>query len=119
MSAGFGPHNPVLARLTENRRLTAPGHFQDVRHLSFDLEQSGLQHEPGDALALVPRQPDAAVAAFLQRVGLPAGAHLRVTLAEAHSHGAEPPAFHVGCAGLPAVSKCSAVVGLDHAVIDQ
>lgn len=94
-SAGFGPHNPVMARLAENRRLTAAGHFQDVRHLNFFLEQSGLQHDPGDALAIVPRQPDAAVDAFLRRIGVPADAHVQIALAEPPANGAAPPAFQV------------------------
>ena len=72
----------MLARLVENRRLTAADHTQDVRHLAFDLGQSGLRYEPGDALTIVPQQPQAAVDAFLARLGLPAGAHVRVQLSE-------------------------------------
>jgi sulfite reductase (NADPH) flavoprotein alpha-component len=108
MNAGFGPHNPVLARVVENRRLTAAGHFQDVRHLSFDLEQTGLQHDPGDALALVPRQPDAAVHAFLQCVGLLPDARLRVALAHSAPDDVETPAFQVQSAALQAINmSCS------------
>jgi len=93
--AGYGPHKPFMARLIENRRLTALGHFQDVRHLTFDLHDSGLHYEPGDTLAVVPRQPPAAVDTFLKRLGLPPSAHVRVQLAEPPANGAEPPCFQV------------------------
>lgn len=97
--AGFGPQNPVMARLAENRRLTAPGHFQEVRHLSFDLQQSGLQYEPGDALAIVPRQPDAAVDAFLERVGLSRDAHVLVGPSETQANGSRRHSFQVSQTG--------------------
>ena len=32
-----GPHRPFMAPLLANRRLTAEGHFQETRHLEFDL----------------------------------------------------------------------------------
>ena len=63
--------------------------------MTFDLEQTGLQHDPGDALALVPRQPDAAVHAFLQCVGLLPDARLRVTLAHSPPDDVEPLSFQV------------------------
>ena len=88
-------HQPFLARLTDNRRLTAPSHFQDVRHLAFDLAGSALQYEPGDALAIVPQQPDSAVAAFLERLGLRPSQQVQVQLAEPPPDGAESPSFQV------------------------
>ncbi len=65
---GFGPGRPYFARLLANERVTAEGHFQDVRHLELEvpsLEEGGPGYRAGDVLAIVPRQPDAAVEAFL------------------------------------------------------
>jgi sulfite reductase alpha subunit-like flavoprotein len=64
--AAGGPHGawrPFMAPLLVNRRLTAPDHFQDTRHLEFDLEGSELAYEPGDLLAIFPRTPEADVQA--------------------------------------------------------
>jgi len=56
--------------VVKNRRLTAEDHFQDVRHIELDLGPAGPEYKPGDALALPPQQPPAAVHAFLQLCGL-------------------------------------------------
>lgn len=69
-TAGYGPDRPYMAGVAANRRLTAAAHFQDVRHIELDLGDSGIAYEPGDLLAIMPRQPGAAVRALLQRLGL-------------------------------------------------
>lgn len=60
---GHGPWRPFMAPLLVNERLTASDHFQDTRHLEFDLGASGLAYEPGDSLAVFPRTPEADVQA--------------------------------------------------------
>lgn len=65
--APAGPWRPFMALLLANERLTAPDHFQDTRHLEFDLAGSGLEYEPGDTLAIFPRTPEGDV-----QVGAPA-----------------------------------------------
>lgn len=35
--------HPFPARVVSNRRVTAPGHFQDVRHIEFDITDSNIQ----------------------------------------------------------------------------
>lgn len=59
----FGPWRPFMAPLCVNERVTAADHFQDTRHLEFDLSGSGgLQdYQPGDLLAIFPRTPAADV----------------------------------------------------------
>jgi sulfite reductase alpha subunit-like flavoprotein len=47
-------HGFYRARLTSNQRITPTTHWQDVRHISFDLD-SGLQYEPGDIVAIAPK----------------------------------------------------------------
>jgi sulfite reductase alpha subunit-like flavoprotein len=71
--SGFGPWRPFMAPLRVNRRVTAQGHFQETRHLEFDLAGSGLSYEPGDLLAILPRTPAADV-----EVRVCVGAWLRV-----------------------------------------
>jgi sulfite reductase alpha subunit-like flavoprotein len=67
-----------MARLLANERITAAGHFQDTRHLEFDLASSGLAYEPGGLLAVLPAQPHDALANFMHRLGLDADAWVRV-----------------------------------------
>jgi hypothetical protein len=46
----FGAWRPYMAPLTKNVRLTADSHFQETRHLEFDLRGSGLERwQPGAA----------------------------------------------------------------------
>jgi sulfite reductase alpha subunit-like flavoprotein len=56
-----GPWRPFMAPLLVNQRVTAADHFQETRHLEFDLAGSGLSYEPGDLLAVFPRTPAADV----------------------------------------------------------
>ena len=86
-AAPHGPWRPFMAPLLVNRRLTSPGHFQDTRHLEFDLTGSGLTYEPGDALAIFPRVPEADVRAALRRLGLAPGQMLRITAAAGGGNG--------------------------------
>lgn len=57
----YGPWRPFMAPIVTNQRVTAGHHFQDTRHIEFDLSGSGLQYEPGDLLSIFPRTPAADV----------------------------------------------------------
>jgi sulfite reductase (NADPH) flavoprotein alpha-component len=46
--------NPYLARLSVNHRLSGPASSKEIRHYEFDLGESGLSYEAGDALGVVP-----------------------------------------------------------------
>lgn len=78
----YSASTPCFARLAVNRRLTGRDHFQDVRHLEFQLGEDGPQFQPGDVLAIMPRQPKPAVEQFLERCGLDPQAWVRVEPAE-------------------------------------
>ena len=65
--------------------MTAPGHFQDTRHVELDLGGSGLRYEPGWLLAVRPRQQPEGVAAFLNRLRLDGEEWVRVEAAEPHN----------------------------------
>lgn len=57
------PAPAPCARLVQNRRLTAEDHWQEVRHLDFEL--AGEQYEPGDVLSVLPQQDWQAVCEVL------------------------------------------------------
>ena len=65
VASAYTRRNPFAAPLLLNQRLTARGSTKDVRHIELSLEGSGIRYEPGDALGIVPRNPDADVDAVL------------------------------------------------------
>lgn len=77
-SSSYGPWRPFMAPILSNERITSPTHFQDVRHIVFDLKASGFTYEPGDLLAIFPETPATAVDAFLERLGLDGRSLVRV-----------------------------------------
>ena len=82
-TAGFGPANPCMARLLTNTRITAADHFQDTRHIEFDLGQDGPSYDPGDIITMCPAQDAAAVAKLLKLTGHEAHCRVRIELADA------------------------------------
>ncbi len=55
----YSRKNPCAAQLKSVRLLTMPGSEKDTRHYEVDLRHSGLTFEPGDSLALFPKNcPD-------------------------------------------------------------
>ena len=75
----YGPAMPFMASLLENHRLTSPDHFQDVRHLRFGLDGSGLQYSPGDVLHVMPQNSDEAVARMAGLLGVDLADCLQLT----------------------------------------
>ncbi len=61
--------NPYPARLVENRRLSSPGSAKEIRHLEFDLGDSGIEYAAGDALAVVPHNDPVLVDRLLDHLG--------------------------------------------------
>jgi hypothetical protein len=57
----YGQWQPFMAPLLVNQRVTSADHFQDTRHIEFDLRGSGFDYQPGDLLAVFPRTPAADV----------------------------------------------------------
>ncbi|CAK9883679.1 MAG: Sulfite reductase [NADPH] flavoprotein alpha-component [Candidatus Erwinia impunctatus] len=51
---GSNKQNPYAAALTTNRRLSGADSGKDIRHFEFDLTDSGLKYEAGDALGVIP-----------------------------------------------------------------
>ncbi len=54
-SAAYTKANPYNSRLVINNRLSAQGSGKDVRQFGFDLGESGITYEAGDALGIWPK----------------------------------------------------------------
>ncbi|MCW0322674.1 sulfite reductase subunit alpha [Pantoea dispersa] len=51
---GSNKQNPYAAALVTNKRLSGEQSAKDIRHFEFDLSDSGLKYEAGDALGVIP-----------------------------------------------------------------
>ncbi|MEW2572238.1 sulfite reductase subunit alpha [Streptomyces sp. NPDC047070] len=60
---------PYPSRLLVNRLLSSPDSAKEIRHYEFDLGDSGITYQAGDALAVVPLNDDALVGALLAHLG--------------------------------------------------
>ena len=80
-------HAPFSARVLENTRLTAVGCGRDVRHIALDVSGSGLDYQPGDALAVQPHNPLGGTKALLAAllVGIDPATRLRLVSAAPHA----------------------------------
>ncbi|MEM6971228.1 MAG: sulfite reductase flavoprotein subunit alpha [Pseudomonadota bacterium] len=67
--SGWSRKNPYPSTVIENRILSGPKSAKEIRHIAFDLADSGLTYEPGDALNVVPLNAPDLVEAFLERLG--------------------------------------------------
>ncbi|MEU9731196.1 sulfite reductase subunit alpha [Streptomyces sp. NPDC048002] len=65
----WNKRTPYPSRLTTNRLLSSPSSAKEIRHYEFDLGDSGITYEAGDALAVVPVNDDAVVGALLEQLG--------------------------------------------------
>ncbi|MCE0490362.1 sulfite reductase subunit alpha [Pantoea sp. Mb-10] len=61
---GSNKQNPYAAALITNKRLSSDASAKDIRHFEFDLTDSGLKYEAGDALGVIPVN-DAALVSLL------------------------------------------------------
>ncbi|MEN0035467.1 MAG: bifunctional nitrate reductase/sulfite reductase flavoprotein subunit alpha [Cellvibrio sp.] len=58
-AAAYTKANPYPSRLVINKRLSAAGSGKDVRQFGFDLGESGITYEAGDAMGIWPKNcPD-------------------------------------------------------------
>jgi sulfite reductase (NADPH) flavoprotein alpha-component len=65
----WNKRNPYRSHLTVNRLLSAPHSAKEIRHYEFDLGDSGITYEAGDALAVVPLNDEELVGALLEHLG--------------------------------------------------
>ncbi|OBZ95878.1 CysJ [Pararhizobium polonicum] len=60
--------SPYLSTVTVNRALSGASSAKEIRHFEFDLGDSGLEYEAGDALGVMPVNSPALVTAILSRL---------------------------------------------------
>ncbi|XP_067132918.1 NADPH-dependent diflavin oxidoreductase 1-like [Centruroides vittatus] len=76
---GIGGKNPLdgdhsehrnVVTLISNRRVTSPDHFQDVRLVRLNVEDSDISYSPGDVAVLEPSNLEKNVDAFLKLLSI-------------------------------------------------
>ena len=61
--------NPFFAKVNENLLLSGTGSAKEIRHISFELGESNIQYQPGDALGVMPLNAPDLVNAILAQLG--------------------------------------------------
>ena len=74
----FHCRRPFIAEVRRNERLTAPEHFQDVRHIEVDLA-GGPRYRAGDVLGVLPETPAEDLDRFFSRARLDPEAEVRLS----------------------------------------
>ncbi|QFR02806.1 sulfite reductase flavoprotein subunit alpha [Streptomyces phaeolivaceus] len=67
--SAWNKRTPYPSRLTTNRLLSSPHSAKEIRHYEFDLADSGITYEAGDALAVVPLNDEQLVTDLLTHLG--------------------------------------------------
>ncbi|MEM6052682.1 sulfite reductase subunit alpha [Erwinia sp. P7711] len=65
---GSNKQNPYAAALITNKRLSGANSGKDIRHFEFDLTDSGLKYEAGDALGVIPVNDPSLVSLLLKQL---------------------------------------------------
>lgn len=68
-AAGFSRQNPYAALVLASRKLNGEGSAKKVHHVEFDLADSGLSYEAGDALGVYAHNCPELVAEVLAAIG--------------------------------------------------
>ena len=66
--SGWTRKNPFMSSIVDNHNLSSPKSAKEIRHIAFDLGDSGLSYEAGDAMGVMPVNNAGLVNALLQRV---------------------------------------------------
>ncbi|MEM9584062.1 MAG: sulfite reductase subunit alpha [Pseudomonadota bacterium] len=67
--SGWGRKNPYVSTMVDNRIVSGPKSAKEIRHIAFDLGDSGMSYEAGDALGVMPLNAPDLVDAWLARLG--------------------------------------------------
>lgn len=68
-TSAWNRKNPYKANVIENTNLSGSNSAKEIRHIAFDLKDSGITYEAGDALGVIPKNNPDLVNALLQRLG--------------------------------------------------
>jgi len=66
--SGWNRKNPFSSPTVENRRLSGEGSAKEIRHFAFDLADSGIEYDAGDALGVQPENDAVLVDALLSQL---------------------------------------------------
>ncbi len=66
--SGWTRKNPYMSKVVDNHCLSGPKSAKEIRHIAFDLADSGLQYEAGDAMGVMPVNNSGLVNLVLKRV---------------------------------------------------
>jgi len=66
----YSRKHPFAAEVLTNQRITGRHSSKEVRHIELSLEASGLDYLPGDALGVVPRNPEPVVKRLIELLQL-------------------------------------------------
>ena len=69
---GWGRKNPYISNVTDNRILSGADSAKEIRHITFDLGDSELIYEAGDALGVMPVNAPDLVQGWIDRLNVPA-----------------------------------------------
>ncbi len=67
---GYSRSQPFPAEILVNQRITGNGSTKEVRHYELNLDGSGLEYQPGDALGIIPQNPPELIERLLEATGL-------------------------------------------------
>lgn len=66
---GYGRKNPYVSTMLDNRNLSGAKSAKEIRHIAFDLGDSGMTYEAGDALGVMPVNAPDLVETWIERLG--------------------------------------------------
>lgn len=66
---GWGRKHPYISTMLDNRNLSGAKSAKEIRHIAFDLGDSGMTYEAGDALGVMPVNAPDLVEDWLTRLG--------------------------------------------------
>lgn len=67
--SGWGRKNPYVSTMLDSRIVSGANSAKEIRHIAFDLGDSGMSYEAGDALGVMPVNAPDLVDAWLTRLG--------------------------------------------------
>jgi len=74
----YDKKNPFSAEVIDNQLLSGDNSSKETIHLELSLEGSGFTYQPGDVLAVIPRNAKDVVDSILESTGLDADAEVEV-----------------------------------------
>ncbi|WP_058308956.1 assimilatory sulfite reductase (NADPH) flavoprotein subunit [Gracilibacillus massiliensis] len=65
----YSKSNPFSAEVLDNIKLSGKGSTKETRHIEISLDSSNLQYEPGDCLAIYPKNDPNLVKEIIEKLG--------------------------------------------------